>query len=149
MTALRHALLAPLAIIALAAGGNMTVAQQSAADVTSLPNAKTCSAHINKFGYYNDRTPGQGTIQMTNDGGWCWIEMAFTSRNTYYVPAMTISQPPRNGTALTGGVDTSGGKRVRLAYRPAPGFTGSDSFTVHMQHAAGDIDANVAVTVAK
>jgi hypothetical protein len=123
-------------------------AQQSPTDVNTLQEAKVCAKTISKFGFTNP-TPGAGTISMANDGGWCWLQLSMISNNTYVIPGVTVTQPPRHGTMISGGVDTSAGKRLRLAYKPVAGFSGTDSFSVHFQLPSGTLDANVAVTVTK
>ena len=65
---------------------------------------------------------------MNNDGGWCQISHIFVFRDVEEVGTMTLATPPAHGEVRTGNV----GKQLRIAYRPAPGFTGIDDFVVHL-----------------
>src|ERR1700722_937897 len=110
---------------------SVAVAQQSP-PVATLSRAKDCKGNMSKMisGTSAKSGPGQGTITMVNDGNWCWIDLSMHTRGVYVVAGVTVTQPPRNGTVMSGGVDTSPGPRTRLAYKPATGFAGPDTFSV-------------------
>ena len=75
-----------------------------------------------------DYIPPNGNIGMNNDGGWCQISHIFVFREVEEVDTMTLVTPPSHGEVRTGNV----GKQLRIAYRPAAGFTGIDNFVVHL-----------------
>jgi hypothetical protein len=103
---------------------------------------------MGRFGFGNP-TPGQGTIEMVNDGGWCWIDFGVISYNLRIVPDLTTTRPPQHGTVLTGGIIKGERKTVRYAYKPAPGFAGTDNFAVHILSPGGTSETAVTVTVTR
>jgi hypothetical protein len=147
LPAFRCTFIALVAFAALPAAGAM--AQQNAPTVSGLQRANNCGGAIGRFGFFGNPTPAQGTITMANDGGWCWIQFSFVAGNMYVVPDITTTRSPRHGTLVSGGLDTGSGKRVRLAYKPAAGFAGTDNFAVHIQGPSGTNEAEVVVTVTK
>ena len=113
---------------------------QNAAQLQALPQAKVCEASLPPFGrwYYagsgrgigGEYIPPDGSIRMDNDGGWCVI--AFTHywghlQQPIQAP-LAVSRPPAHGQVIAGSIGTS----LRIAYRPDPGFTGTDAFHVRM-----------------
>jgi hypothetical protein len=63
---------------------------------------------------------------LSNDGGWCWVGLYATLGGLLYAPDFRVIRPPAHGELLMGEVD----KRTRVAYKPAPGFTGEDTFQI-------------------
>ncbi len=125
---------------------------QNAAELMALHPARACSADLPTFGRFptgggtgsDAYLPPDGQIAMGNDGGWCMIHFDFAVRGQIPVIApLRVSRPPAHGEAEVGSV----GHSMRIAYRPAPGFAGTDRFTVYM---AGpepwDIPVHVTVT---
>jgi len=125
---------------------------QNAAVLTALHPARACSASLPTFGRFptgagagsDAYVPPDAQIAMGNDGGWCMIHFDFAVRGEIPVIApLRVTRPPAHGEAEVGSV----GRSMRIAYRPAPGFAGTDRFTVYM---AGpepwDIPVHVTVT---
>ena len=110
--------------------------QSTAAEMQALMSSRLCEPNLPVFGRFffpGDVPPGtyippQGNIRMNNDGGWCQISHIFVFRDVEEVGTMTLATPPAHGEVRTGNV----GKQLRIAYRPAPGFTGIDDFVVHL-----------------
>ena len=110
--------------------------QSTAAEMQALVSSKLCEPNLPVFGRFffpGDVPPGtyippQGNIRMNNDGGWCQISHIFVFREVEEVGTMTQAKPPAHGEVRTGNV----GKQLRIAYRPAPGFTGIDDFVIHL-----------------
>jgi hypothetical protein len=109
---------------------------QNYAQLQALPTSRACVSSLPPFGYWRygwdsfDQyyVPPNGTILMGDDGGWCQIQFQhfFAGRPAQY--PLAVKTPPAHGEVLVGSVGTS----LRIAYRPAPGFAGTDDFTVHM-----------------
>ena len=110
--------------------------QSTAAEMQALVSSKLCEPNLPVFGRFffpGDVPPGtyippQGNIRMNNDGGWLPISHIFVFREVEEVGTMTQAKPPAHGEVRTGNV----GKQLRIAYRPAPGFTGIDDFVIHL-----------------
>ena len=110
---------------------------QNAALLTTLQPANTCSASLPTFGRFpggpdptfDTYLPPHGRIAMANTGGWCTIHFTFAVRGQIPVIApLAVARPPAHGQVEVGAV----GQAMRIAYRPAPDFAGTDGFTVHM-----------------
>jgi len=129
---------AALLVTGLTAGCNIPppVQQSSAAEMQALVSSKSCEPDLPVFGRFffpggespGDYIPPNGNISMNNDGGWCQISHVFVFREVEEVDTMTLVTPPSHGAVRTGNV----GKQLRIAYRPAAGFTGVDNFVVHL-----------------
>ena len=127
-----------LAIAVLASGCQFPPPPQASteAELRSLGFSKLCQPNLPVFGrfYYpgdiwpGDYLPPHGSILMSNDGGWCQIGHVFTYRQAVSVGTLSVATPPIHGQVRTGAV----GPQLRIAYRPAPGFTGTDGFVVHL-----------------
>jgi hypothetical protein len=95
--------------------------------ISGLPPAHECQAALPLFGHpAGDYIAPQGSMQMGNDGGWCLLQFTQTFRQIYITPSVSVVDAPAHGQAVAERL--SG--RIALAYRPAPGFTGTDHFTV-------------------
>ena len=111
---------------------------QNAALLTGLHPAADCVASLPVFGRFarGSGPPGElylppdGRIAMANDGGWCTIDFTHSMYEGLLpiVAPLHVRRPPAHGEAMVGSV----GPSMRIAYRPAPGFTGSDGFSVRM-----------------
>lgn len=102
-------------------------------NLATLPISAKCVhrlLHAHAGAYSTGYTPGNGTIAMSNDGGWCWAMMSGRSNNSPYVPPVSLTTPPTHGRVRIDRV----GVRVRIAYQPEAGFLGSDSFEVYAQY---------------
>jgi hypothetical protein len=87
------------------------------------------------------------TLVMNNDGGWCWRTATYRSMgNVPDLPTRTLTVPPAHGHVTLDTIDSST-KRVRYAYKPEPGFAGTDHFTVHVAIVSGSFDTPFTVTV--
>lgn len=95
--------------------------------IAGLPPAHECRAALPLFGHpAGDYIAPQGSMQMDNDGGWCLLQFTQTFRQIYIVPSVSVVDAPAHGQVVAERL--SG--RIGLAYRPAPGFTGTDHFAV-------------------
>jgi hypothetical protein len=66
-------------------------------------------------------------MTMDNDGGWCLLQFTQTFHTSYIVPSVRVVDPPFHGQVVAERLPG----RISLAYRPAPGYTGIDRFSVH------------------
>ena len=128
--------LLPLAA-ALALAACAAVPEQNAALLSTLHKATPCEASLPTFGRFpggRDATfdtylPPHGTIRTGNDGGWCAIRFSYAVRGQIPVIApLDLGTPPEHGQVALGTLNG----RMRIAYRPAPGYAGPDRFTVRM-----------------
>jgi hypothetical protein len=119
----------------LVAGGSMCamlaqapVGHAQTAAVANLQRAMLCSIETTKGSVSREGNyPSNWTIKMDNDGGWCWrgVQSRFGSQT--YAPTFRITSPPAHGNLQIGEVTED---RTRIAYKPAPGFIGADTFTL-------------------
>lgn len=107
--------------------------------VDKLTGARECVSSA-----YHVAPADNATITVKNDGGWCWAD---TDEKTYWhtfsAEYVAVLQPPEHGHVLVGDVAN---QKVRVAYRPNPGFSGRDSFIVHSQVNQRDLTYLVAVS---
>ena len=113
-------------------------ADWNAAALSQLRPAQSCAASLPFFGHYYHAgehnagsffQPADGRIALRNDGGWCAIRHRFAWQGLVMAPPMTVLQPPRHGEVVLGALAGD----LRLAYRPNPGYAGSDQFVVRLQ----------------
>jgi len=97
--------------------------------------AKKCEAPTLSL---SDGRAFEVTMKVANDGGWCGINLSRSGRP--YDSAL-LSARPSNGRVAVNRV----GDVTRVAYTPAPRFTGTDTFAVKL--IPGDATVRVAVTV--
>jgi hypothetical protein len=108
-------------------------------DVSALPRASRCSARAPLS------EPGGATLQTimrtSSSGGWCWFDVSATFGSLKYVGSYEVTQAPAHGEILMGEAN----QKARIAYKPATGFVGEDSFVIvnKMTHS----ERPVAVTV--
>lgn len=94
-----------------------------------LPKARECQTSLPTFGHPDQQFwPPHATIAMSADGGWCWVQFASVIRTLKFTPEATLGALPAHGQAEVARM----ADRVSVAYRPAPGFTGSDAFEVQV-----------------
>jgi hypothetical protein len=114
-------------------------------DVEKLVKTSKCVAGSFKF-IGGDHT--STTLDLNNDGNWCWKTVYYKGGTRIYMSAyyvsVTAGNPPKHGRVLIGDAPDS---KVRVAYQPAPGFVGTDSFTIHF--GVADSDVTFAVTVSQ
>lgn len=105
--------------------------------LTALRPAAECQSALPFFGHVRfpgdpmrawQFIPAEGSIQMRNDGGWCSIRHQFNFNGALSTPEMTMLDPPAHGQVVLGALEG----RIRLAYQPAPGFSGTDQFRVRL-----------------
>jgi hypothetical protein len=119
----------------------LTRLEAQSLDVSALPKASRCSSRP------AISVPGgatlQTTIRMSSSGGWCWFDVSATFGSLRYVASYDVTQAPAHGEILMGAVN----QRARIAYKPASGFVGEDSFVIvnRMTHS----HRPVAVTVVR
>lgn len=87
------------------------------------------------------RTP-VATIVMNNDGGWCWMMSSESARGLPYGPFLRIPRQPSYGVLQIDVLET----QTRVAYRPNPGFIGTDAFRTISDELNQAVDYNVTVT---
>ena len=125
--------------------------EQNAQALAALHPAADCAPSLPWFGrlYYGpapwDMTymAPDGRIRMGNDGGWCMIGFNVQWAGIDVDAPLSVRTPPAHGEVMVGSL----AGRDRIAYRPAPGFTGSDAFSVHMASPEPwDIPVRVEVT---
>lgn len=98
-----------------------------AVPVSGLAQAQDCAVALPIFGHLSGGyLAPHGTIRISNDGGWCALQFTQTFRQAYIVPHVSVVLAPIHGQAIA---QTLPG-RIGLAYRPAPGFAGTDHFEV-------------------
>ena len=141
--------LAPGLALLLSACATLQPVEQNAAELAALPQAKTCEATLPFFGQYRpigERLPmyaePNGAIRMRNDGGWCVIRHPLVNNYTPAVGTAHVAQPPAHGQVIVGSLN----RLFTIAYRPEPGFVGSDPFKVRLTNPFGET-IPVAVTV--
>ena len=83
-----------------------------AQSVTDLQRARLCQRQSTMA--YAAGDIGTSKIRMSNDGGWCWIDISATYASMQYVPSYRVVQPPAHGELLMGSFE----KKARIAYRP-------------------------------
>jgi type II secretion system GspH-like protein len=114
--------------ILLAACATFMVLRHADADTTpavgDLTQAKDCA--VTSSLAIAGRLVGQSEINMANDGGWCWLTLWATLGDLRYAPEFNVTQAPQHGQLLMGAVQNN----ARVAYMPATGFTGGDTFTL-------------------
>jgi hypothetical protein len=122
-------------LLALSGCQTPTGPGQDAAALQALPGSRACVADLPPFGYwkYARDEPAStalpdATIIAGDDGGWCQIRFQHWWGQQPIQAPLALRTEPAHGEALVGSVGTS----LRIAYKAAPGFAGSDMFTVHL-----------------
>jgi hypothetical protein len=102
----------------------LTRLEAQSLDVSALPKASRCStqAPISVPGGATLRT----TMRTSNSGGWCWFDVWATFGSLKYVGSYEVTQAPAHGEILMGEAN----QKARIAYKPASGFVGEDSFVI-------------------
>jgi hypothetical protein len=91
------------------------------------PQAASCVVSLPWFGHESGGyVAPRGTIATSNDGGWCDLQFIQIFRQLYFQPKISVVEPPSHGEATAERL----ADRLAVAYRPAPGFVGTDRFAV-------------------
>lgn len=106
-------------MVALCARGE---AQTPAA--SELQRSKACSTRAPLT--YPGGPTIQTTIRVSSGGGWCWVDISATMGTIRIVATYSLTHAPAHGEVLMGEVN----QKMRIAYRPAAGFVGDDSFVI-------------------
>ena len=97
--------------------------------IAGQPQAASCVASLPWFGHESGwYTAPRGAITTSNDGGWCDLQFIQFFRQLYSKnqPTISVVEPPSHGDATAARLSD----RLAVAYRPAPGFVGTDHFSV-------------------
>jgi hypothetical protein len=106
---------------------NETGEQVPAPALATLQPSRACQASLPVFGHFEDSyVAPNATMAMSSGGGWCWFAFTLTFRDVPSDPTVSVAAPPSHGQAT---IQMADGRYV-VAYQPAPGFVGSDSFSV-------------------
>ena len=135
----RSLLAAALTLTALISWGALSAHQTVQAEsVDTLTRAGACTTSA-----YHVMAGANATISVENDGGWCWADIYERSYwATLSAHSTTVTSLPKHGQVL---VSDTANHAVRVAYRPDPGFSGTDSFIAHYN--VNDRDQAYLVTV--
>jgi hypothetical protein len=108
--------------------------------VDKLVRANVCVASA-----YHVMAGTNATMSVQNDGGWCWIDTYERSNwRTLSAISVAVTKPPRHGRGQVRDVDN---QEIRIAYQPAPGFGGQDSFSIRYE--SEDSNKGFVVAVSK
>jgi hypothetical protein len=112
--------------------------------ISELQSAKTCSStsSLASVGAGNGQV-GETKMTVGNDGGWCWFSLTATKGSLIYAPTYRVTRAPSHGELMMGEVD----HRMRIAYKPVPGFAGEDTFDI--ANPVTNSERTVTVTVAQ
>ena len=113
----RLAILVGVSIVSVTYFGTMAQAD--------LPQAKVCSADDGGWSVPGG-VPSTGEIVMDNDGGWCGQRLGVEYNQTIFGGAMHLSRRPAHGRVSI----TRNSNGTDVYYKPNPGYTGPDAFSV-------------------
>jgi hypothetical protein len=129
----------PLLMILFVAGCDAI--PHAAKEAPPLQGSATCQAGGENAWGRPDRNP-IATIVMNNDGFWCWMMSTESQGGRSYGPWLRMTKPPLYGTVQIDILET----HTRVAYRPNPGFVGTDAFQTISRELAYEVDYRVTVT---
>jgi len=115
---------------------------QRLAEAPPLNGSTLCQAGSQQVVGRAAQTP-VATMVMNNDGGWCWMMSTETDRGFAYGPFLRVTRQPEFGTLEIAVLKT----QTRVAYRPNPGFVGTDGFQTVSQEL--NYQVNYLLTVTK
>jgi hypothetical protein len=134
---------AALCLSALATFQYVDPQTAAAADINK---AAKCTAIMPPFGGSGrDYKPPTGTIDMGNDGGWCWLLITRRFNGQPVQASGSVARPPSHGTIQIEPVNL----QLRVAYRPSPGFAGTDTFEFIFSGTGQERTVPVQVTVSQ
>lgn len=110
-------------------------------ELPALVRARVCEVGGEEVQGRPYRIPN-ATITMTNDAAWCWMDSTESWRGRVYGPYLTVTRPPQFGTLVTHVTEGF----TRIAYRPNPGFVGTDAFQTRSQELNYEVNYHVSVT---
>jgi len=115
------------AVLAVGFAANEGGRAVPAAPMDGLQQAAGCTATLPWFGHSDGFWLAPlGTIAMTNDGGWCSLQFVQAFKQLAIAPEISVVDPAAHGEVRAERMDG----RLSVAYRPAPGFVGTDHFAV-------------------
>ncbi len=114
---------------------------QPLASQPSLPQSATCKVGGQDTWGRPSSTP-QASIQMNNDGGWCWMESSEYLRGRQAGPFLRVTVQPTYGQVRI----ATTADNTRVAYRPNPGFVGEDAFQTVDETINIKVDYRVMIT---
>lgn len=114
---------------------------QRLAEPPALVRARVCEVGGDNVFGRPDRTP-VATITMNNDGGWCWMNSTESQWGRVYGPWLTVLRQPEFGTLQIDVTEAD----TRVAYRPNPGFVGTDAFKTRSQELNYEVEYRATVT---
>lgn len=125
-------------ILSLAACGEIPRPLKEAPPLTQ---SATCQVGGENVVGRPDRTP-VATILMNNDGGWCWMMSSENHWGTPYGPWLRVTRQPEYGTLQIDVLES----QTRVAYRPNPGFVGTDGFQTISRELNYEVNYRATVT---
>ncbi len=123
--------------------GVCSIGQAQAQDHNPIPRSHVCKFHGGGWARAGGVAPAHAIV-MSNDGGWCGHKGAYTTmpgRIMKGAPHTVVQQPQFGQIVIV--PEPTGAEGV--FYRPQPGFTGSDIFTIHNEMLNQDRIYNVVV----
>ncbi len=114
---------------------------QAEKEAPALTRSASCQVGGDDVYGRPDRTP-VATIAMNNDGGWCWMNSTESQWGRVYGPWLTVLRQPEFGTLKIDVTEAN----TRVAYRPNPGFVGTDTFKTRSRELNYDVEYRVVVT---
>lgn len=127
-----------LAVLSVAACADVPPRLKEAPPLTSSAACTVGGENVVGRAYRNPIA----TVVMNNDGGWCWMMSSESNRGMPYGPYLKVTRPPQYGTLQIDVLAT----QTRVAYRPNPGFVGTDGFETRSMEVGYEVDYRVTVT---
>lgn len=130
-----------MTLVALCGVGGCDGIPKADKQAPTLARSASCAVGgENVFGR-PDQTP-VATIDMNNDGGWCWMTSTESQWGRVYGPWLSVLRQPEYGALRIDVTDAN----TRVAYRPNPGFAGTDGFKTRSQELNYEVEYRVTVT---
>lgn len=120
--------------------GSQSVAQTTIPEATELMRSRRCTASV----FSGAATPPPSTISMNNDDGWCWFDATAMQGSVVIAPIIRVTRQPAHGQIAISPAPIK--NKTRIAYKPAPRFTGKDSFAVLNVNTDNERQVEVTVT---
>jgi len=93
---------------------------------SDFPKSKPCSFKYGGWAQAGGPDPKANVLTMKNDGGWCGhLHKTVKGSLVFGAPEHVVKQPT-NGQVSVVRMDAG----TNIYYKPNPGFTGTDNFTV-------------------
>jgi hypothetical protein len=123
--------------------GSQSAAQTTIPEATELMQSRRCTASVG-WVFSGAATPPPSTMSMNNDDGWCWLDATATQGSLVIAPTIRVTRQPAHGQIVVSPTPVK--NKTRIAYKPAPTFTGKDSFTVLNVNTNNERQVEVTVT---